>query len=569
MATYLRAPTVERLPVILEELHAGSLRIPPFQRDFEWTGDQRLALFDSILKSLPTGSLMVWRTTHKLKAENPLGPYPLTFTEEASQYLLDGRQRMTTLYAALAASFWTRDGKAAPPLIDMRAPDTTPWPVHFDLDEQAFAFDEPIDWGGDNSQLSLLPAETNRRLPLAVLLDDAAYDDWRGKAKLSREHVLRARNLRSAFIDYLIPVVPLATDEIGVVTLTFKRVNSGGTQMGDADMTRALAWSEGYDLRVQIDAVREKLSPYGWGKLENDTILKAIAGIALPDPTAMDAEELAKKLKVDSRLVQVAGERVARAASILGERLGIRGPASLPYIQILVFAARVIHRAGGSLTDEQEVSLAAWAAEACLDERFSVTAAHMLRAYFRSLEHRLGLGDEPASSPTSVRPRNATECWKFRMIWARSRGTALVLAAQGPGDADGRPIADPFSLVASENENVGMLLARGGEGLPPRVRDQLRNAQFGMALQSPANRIICAPQALPSLRARLFDPSCAAQLLEGHLVTPEAHRALCAGDLASFFELRRTSIIEAEERWVKQRGGEVSIVRDQRSYAQG
>jgi hypothetical protein len=69
--SYLRTPTVERLPTILEELHTGSLRIPPFQRDFEWTGEQRLALCSSIRLGVPTGSLMVWRTDHKLADENP------------------------------------------------------------------------------------------------------------------------------------------------------------------------------------------------------------------------------------------------------------------------------------------------------------------------------------------------------------------------------------------------------------------------------------------------------------------------------------------------------------------
>src|SRR5262249_60471735 len=72
--SYLRNPSVERLPVILEELHTGSLRIPPFQRDFEWTGVQRLALCSSIRLGLPTGSLLVWRTSHKLAEEKPIGP---------------------------------------------------------------------------------------------------------------------------------------------------------------------------------------------------------------------------------------------------------------------------------------------------------------------------------------------------------------------------------------------------------------------------------------------------------------------------------------------------------------
>ncbi len=561
MATYLRTPSVERLPVILEELHTGSLRIPPFQRDFEWSGEQRINLFDSILKGLPTGSLMVWRTNHALRADPKLGPYPLAFQQEASQYLLDGRQRMTTLYAALAAGFWTRDGKDVPEQNNPRAPDGTPWEILFNLDTEAFGL---AGLDGDNDEED---PQANPRAPmlrLGVILDDAAFDEWRARASLTREQVNRARNLRSAFVDYLIPVVPLATDDIGVVTMTFKRVNSGGTAMGDADMTRALAWSEGYDLREQIEGVREELLPRGWGDIDDDTLLKAIAGIALTDPTTFDAEELAKLIKAQPDLVTRAGAGLTRAVDLLGARLGIRGVRTLPNVQILLFAARAFD-AGGTLTPDQEGALVTWAAEACLDERFGSAPAHMLRAYFRALKQRLGLSPEPASN---AKRRNAAECWKFRMIWARSRGTALVLAAQGPTDTLGRRLPEPERLIATANENIGMLLARGADGLPAPVAARLKQLH-GVELQSPANRFVCPPEQMASLRRTLFSEDCPDAVRVGHLVDPEAHRALLDGDLMAFFERRRNSILRAEESWVAEHGGHAEIVRDQRSYSQG
>lgn len=558
MATYLRTPSVERLPVILEELHSGSLRIPPFQRDFEWIGEQRINLFDSILKGLPTGSLMVWRTTHLLRADQPLGPYRIEFEQNASQYLLDGRQRMTTLYAALAPGLWTRDGKEVPKQDGARAPDGTPWAILYNLDAEAFAFAELEEDEG-------VGKANGPMLPLSVILDDVAFDEWRAQAMLSREHVNRARNLRSAFIDYLIPVVPLATDDIGVVTMTFKRVNSGGTPMGDADMTRALAWSEGYDLRHEIEAVRELLLPHGWGEIDDDTVLKTIAGIALPDPTSLDAEELATRINAQRQLVPLAATLLAEAIDLLGSRLGIRGVRALPNVQILLFVARAFHAAGGSLTSEQERALVAWATEACVDERFGSTAPHMLRAYFRTLKQRLGLSRD--ATPNAKR-RSAVECWKFRMIWARSRATALVLAAQGPTDAQGNRLPAPDWLIAAANENIGMLLARGAEGIPVDASTALKELR-GVELQSPANRFVCPPPQMASLRRTLFSPACPEAVRAGHLVDAESHEALLRDDLTTFFERRRIAIIEAEQRWVQARGGSVEIVRDQRTYSQG
>ncbi len=572
--SYLRTPSIERLPVILEELHTGSLCIPPFQRDFEWTGEQRLALCSSIRLGLPTGSLMVWRTNHKLAAENPIGPYLLSPPQEPSQYLLDGRQRMTTLYAALAASFWTRQGEVPPsPAGDGRttAPDGTPWAIMFDLDTQEFVFEESAEEAEVSGTIAMFPAESDKPralLPLAVLLDDAAYDDWRASAKLSREQTNRARALRSAFTDYLIPTVPLATDDIGVVTLTFKRVNSGGTPMGDADMTRALAWSKEFDLREQIEAVREMLKPHGWGDLEEDALLKVVAAVSGLDPTEVDMEKLAKKIQEDPSRVLLAGERVAGAVGLLDERVGIRGPGSLPYTQILVLVARVFDRARGSLTPEQETKLVAWVAEVCLDERFQSGVPHMIRAYFRALSHRLGLPTDDPPRARDERRSIAKECWVFSMAWARSRGTALVLAAQKPTDSLGRPLHDPFALIARGTDNVGMLLAPGAEVIRG-TRERLKRKQLKTALRSPANRVVCPPDELPRLRAALFHGTCPDALLRGHLVDQEAHRALRSGDLETFFERRRTAILDAEKAWVEERGGVVEILREPRTYAQG
>ncbi|XXY46466.1 DUF262 domain-containing protein [Sorangium sp. So ce269] len=569
--SYLRNPSVERLPVILEELHRGSLCIPPFQRDFEWDGRQRLALCSSVRMGLPTGALMVWRTSHALKSEDPIGPYSLPQPRTpASQYLLDGRQRMTTLYAALAPSFWTSDGLTPPELTgsNRNAPDGTPWSIMFDLDSNG---DDPSNFVYEEipSQGTFL-FDKRPLLPLSVLLDDNAYDEWRGRNKLSREQTNRARALRSAFTDYLIPVVPLVTDDISVVTLTFKRVNSGGTPMGDADMTRVLAWSKGFDLRDHINRVREELNPHGWGSLEEDALHKVIAVVSKLEPTEVNPEELAKKIQVTPSLVETAGERVLGAVQLLGDGLGIAGPGALPYEQVLVFVARALDHAGGALTPEQHKKLTGWAAEVCLDARFGGAPTHMIRADWRALANRLGLPDaDPPRARDEKRPK-VSECWVFSMAWARSRGTALVLAAQGPRDAGDKPFANPGVMVARGTDNLGMLLADGAEGLPASLRKRVAtNRLLKVALRSPANRVVCPSEALPSLRAALLRPDCPEGIRRSHLISANAHAALLASELEDFFELRRDAIIAAEERWVQERGGKVDILREPRTYAAG
>jgi hypothetical protein len=568
--SYLKNPSIERLSSLLEDLHNGNLRIPPFQRDFEWKLDQRLALCESVRLGLPTGSLMVWRTQRPLRSENPIGPYRLPEVPNGSspQYLLDGRQRMTTLYAALAGAFWTRAGEIAPvPGHDVAtAPDGSDWQIFYDLTNEKFI--------SRRAFVGLDLEQALKCIPLDVLLDDGAYDDWRANHSLTREHTNQARALRSAFYDYSIPVVPLATDDIGVVTLTFKRINNGGTPMSDADMARALAWSENFDLRTHVDEARASLSALGWGQIDDDTLLKVVAAVGGLDATETDPEELAKMIKASPDVVTVASARVSDAAGFLRERLGIAGPGSLPYAQILVFVARSYHEMNGAmLSDEQREEMAAWVAEACLDERFGGAPPHMVRAFWRTLANRLGLPRAEAPRPRDGKPSVAKECWMFSMSWARSRGTALVLAAQKPRYADGNEMVDPASLIAQGSENIGMLIAEGAAGLPDWVRQYLRalkGRSLATALRSPANRVICPPSQLPALRGLMLNQL--SMLLffgdvgKSHLVSDEAGRALGSRDLGGFFDARRRAILDAERQWVAERGGTVDLRAEPRGY---
>jgi Protein of unknown function DUF262 len=578
--SYLRNPSIERLPAILEELHTGALRIPPFQRDFEWTGEQRLALCNSVALGIPTGSLLVWRTKRRLTPENPVGPYPLIDSQLHPQYLLDGRQRITTLYAALAAAFWTRDGHIPPsPSPEHETPpDGTSWAIYYDLMDQEFVLEPRKKHQQDAGTLSLFAeaqpegdaSASTKLLPLAVLFDDLAYDDWREGAELTRELTNRARTLRTAFTDYQIPLVPLVTDDIGVVTLTFKRVNSGGTPMGEADMARALAWSEGFDLRKHINALRERLQPAGWGEVEEDAILNVVAAVAAMEPTEADPEDLAKAIRKDPELVEVAGSRITSAVTLLAERVGIVSPGSLPYRQVLIFAARAFHVAGGALDTEQTGALAAWITEACISERFGGAPPHMIQADWRALAHRLNL---PSSEPTRPRDKNvfiAEECWRFSMAWARSLVTALVLADQEPRGGNGLPFGQPHALVSTGSEDVGMLIVAGGSGLPTAIEQLFASAPLrGAGLRSPANRVICPRTQLPELRRALFQSSCSADVLKSHLISEDAHAALLRGDIDQFFEARREAIREAEVRWVESRGGRIDLRREPRAYVDG
>lgn len=531
----------------MEWLKTGELRIPPFQREIVWTGAQRLSLCDTIRRGLPAGSLMVWRTTLTMNTRGFRGPFELgewrSLEGAQQQYLLDGLQRMTTLFAALGPALWTRNGQAVPwhPSDDNNpcAPDGTPWAIGFDvsIEEGAFEFLKERDSVRDGM------------LPLAVLLDDEAYDDWRNKHATDRAQKNRARSIRSAFFDYLIPVVPLATDDIEPVTLTFKRINTGGTAMGEFDMNRALSWSEGFDLESEIaDRVMPRLESLGWGRLDRDVLLKVIATAYGLEPVEVKSEKLSERIRAEPDKIEIVTESLVWAICMLNE-LGFCGPATLPYTYILVFAARVWQLAEREPKPRLRKKLAKWLVEAAITERFSGgTPSHIITATWRELARTTGL--EPGRTGHTGRRRTAPRpSGRINFGWARPVVTAAVMAQQSPRYASGKSM-----------KNASIRLGEAGKDWFQRLLAPAEEREVSSELRvTAANRVVCAPRRVDELRSAIRDPNCDTPILASHAITPDAHAMLLAGDYRQFLERRFERIVQFENDWLQRHGSELRV----------
>src|SRR5262249_16437462 len=103
-AGYLADPTIQTLTSVLREINQGLLVFPRFQPPFVWLPAQRLELVKTILRGLPIGTFMTWRTSTEIPVFANAGPWvlpPAAMATAGRQYVLDGLQRLTTLYVAL------------------------------------------------------------------------------------------------------------------------------------------------------------------------------------------------------------------------------------------------------------------------------------------------------------------------------------------------------------------------------------------------------------------------------------------------------------------------------------
>jgi hypothetical protein len=529
--SYLGEPRLVRLGKFLQEIKDGELYVPRFQRPFVWKTEQRLELLQSIYLGYPIGSVMVWRTQKfRLRTHDRLGPIRLPTHDEqdssVQQYLLDGHQRMTTLFAALGPGLYDRDSLEAAWLEDPRSE----WPVYFDLDAEETPTTNPFmlyrPKRGEDIPLELLN--------LDIVLDSFALGDYKDKLRergATRATVNRIQAIADALRDYTVPVVPMATEDLMQVTTSFKRVNSGGSPMSEVHMVNALTWTEEFDLLERLDDLAGSLAADGWSGFDPQMIMNVCKARFGFDIYKSSAEDLAKKLNAEPDTLEQTREAISRAAQVLRD-IGVCGPAALPYSYQAVLLADALQLAPDPNADIR-AEIRRWFWLTTLTEYFqSMTGSLFRRAQQHLRELIVGKADaRPPDLRSSIEP-----VARFDFRSARSRAIALLLAEKAPSDDS----YNPWLILAQHGNDALARLVKSNE--LPRSQRELA--------AGPENRFLVPPREGASLRAALANPNVAedaATLANGHAVPPDALAALQADDMVTFL-LKRREMLQALER---------------------
>ena len=79
----------------LDKIDEMQLFVPAFQREYVWKRDDAKQLIDSLVREYPTGTMLTWETNNPPELK---GPHKYNEMQGAVRLLLDGQQRLTTLY---------------------------------------------------------------------------------------------------------------------------------------------------------------------------------------------------------------------------------------------------------------------------------------------------------------------------------------------------------------------------------------------------------------------------------------------------------------------------------------
>lgn len=257
----------EDLYKLLDDCHRGVLQLPDFQRSWVWDEDRIKSLIASISRAFPIGALM----TLVSGGEVNFKPRPIEGApENAGQnppysLLLDGQQRMTSLYQA------TLRGKVIETVtpkkkkvkrwfyIDIRKS------LESTVDREDAIVGVPedkitrVDFGRIDV-LNLSSAEQeykNLMYPVNQVFDWDRWQDgfdsyWRGdQNEAVREEFRRfKRQILENFKYYRVPVIALDRSTAKeAVCVVFEKVNTGGKPLDAFELVTAMYAAEGHELR--------------------------------------------------------------------------------------------------------------------------------------------------------------------------------------------------------------------------------------------------------------------------------------------------------------------------------
>lgn len=256
--------TKEDLKDILRKVYEGRLQLPDFQRDYVWGEDDVKSLIASIAKGFPVGALLTLQTGGEVRFKPRVlsgAPDPRVAPEEL---LLDGQQRITSLFQALLARSPMKTKNAKGRQVERFFFIDIAQAVSDSADIEDAIVGVPADRVlrrdfGREVVLDLTDRTTqfDRNLfPLNEVFDrdDWVYD-WRDHTRaqgrdidaLERPFV---RGVIDAIERYKMPIIRLDNNNSReAICLVFEKVNVGGKKLDAFELVTAVYAGEEFDLR--------------------------------------------------------------------------------------------------------------------------------------------------------------------------------------------------------------------------------------------------------------------------------------------------------------------------------
>jgi hypothetical protein len=341
---------------LFADIDTGRTKVPMFQRDFVWDKEQTAKLIDSIIKGFPIGTFILWKTREELRAVKNIGNIQLPEIPkgDSALYILDGQQRITSLYAVRKGVRLTKDRQEI---------NYTQISINLDLDPDT-----------DERVVTIDPPENVISISVFKLLNGKVAEF----AKEYPDHLDKIDVYRTRLTGYDFSTIEIPDYPIDIACEIFTRINTGGTILTlfeimvakTYDQERKFDLSEAYQFLLDNKGSSKDLEDAHFDTVSTSTVLQCISTYMVKSAKRSDILKLNKQKFIDTWPVVKDG--IFTTVDYIRAHFRIPVSHLLPYDSLLVpFTYFFIHNNSEDPTPRQEKLLTQYFFWASLTNRFS------------------------------------------------------------------------------------------------------------------------------------------------------------------------------------------------------
>lgn len=265
--------TKQDLKNLLEHADKGRLQLPDFQREYVWGDEDVRSLIASVAKGFPIGALLTLQTGGDIRFKPRLLAGTPAQDTDPEDLLLDGQQRITSLYQSIFSKEPVRTRSPRGTEVDRF------YYLHIkkalsagaDIEDAIIGvpanrtirknFGRDIDLDLSNRKMEF----ENHMFPLNQVLDNRTwFYDWRDYWKAKGEDVSDLersfdQGVTEKIVRYEMPLIRLdRNNSREAICLVFEKVNVGGKKLSAFELLTAIFAASNFDLRKDWNGPADK-----------------------------------------------------------------------------------------------------------------------------------------------------------------------------------------------------------------------------------------------------------------------------------------------------------------------
>ncbi len=255
-------PDSKKYTDLISEIQKGQIKIPKFQRNFVWSIEKTAKLLDSILKGYPIGTFILWETNERLNDIKNIGnlEFPPIPDGVKVQYVLDGQQRITSLYAAFLGAKIQKEGEKK--ITDYSN-------IYVDLDG---------DIENNDNQIVVSEKPEGAFITLHEVLN---FNEnlLEIKEKYSDEQFKKIHQCSQTFSTYDFSTIVLRKEDIDSAIEVFTRINTGGQTLTLFEIMSAKTYDEeqNFDMEEKFQKLVEELKEVKYETISSSILLNILS----------------------------------------------------------------------------------------------------------------------------------------------------------------------------------------------------------------------------------------------------------------------------------------------------